>query len=158
MDVIRALSRRQKFHPYSPCTLSLLPVLFLLLRTHPPGQLGATSSSSAPLVYHWRVAVTSAAPLLRTRPGTVTVFTRQINYLTNNCSHRVLYVLVVNFTSKRLAGRIHRPPACPARRMLFVNSIKPLPPLPIFLEEVAGGGFYDRRKPSRGREQCVRAR
>lgn len=36
-----------------------------------------------------------------TSARTVTVFTRQINYLTNNCLHSVLYVLVVNFTSKR---------------------------------------------------------
>lgn len=47
---------------------------------------------------------------------------RQINYLTNNCSYSVLYALAVNFTtSKRFAGRFTRHGA------LFINSIKASP-------------------------------
>jgi len=72
------------------------------------------------------------------------VFARRINYLTNNCSRDVLYVLAVNFTSKRFAGATS---ARAARRALFVDSIKP-PALPIFLEERIQCGFYDRRNPA----------
>lgn len=104
-----------------------------LLLFPPAFRRGTTSSPRATLVCH-RIAITTAT-LLRT----VVVLVRKINYLTNNRSHGVLYVLVVNFTSKQFTGRsiVHPTTA------LFANSIKPPRSSSDILEEGCCVWFYD---------------